>query len=618
MATNDSAKPKDPPEVIVDVTKKREFLRGRFLGKGGFAKCYELIDRKTGEKYAGKVINKSALVKDSQKEKMRQEISIHRSLKHENVVRFYGNFEDSEFIYILLELCNRRSLLELHKRRKYVTEPEARYFMKQIVHGCQYLHQNKVMHRDLKLANLFLDDNLKIKIGDFGLASRISHEGEKKKTLCGTPNYIAPEILSKGGHSFEVDSWSLGCILYTLLVGSPPFETTKLEETYARIKQNEYRIPIRVSTNASMLIRSLLHADPERRPNMFNVLDHDFFKDFTPSGLPVSCLSTCPRFDTMHRPQTGRRPLSDINPVEDVPITSGGGALGNVGGAAVDKAVQPDDCWLGLLKHKLGRVLEEPKEFDDSSPKAMEESEVPAACPIYWVSKWVDYSDKYGLGYQLCDNSYGVVFNDVTRLLLTTNEQNLQYIDEHGTERLFTLSKHPEYLSKKVTLLTCFKAYMHQNLLKAGENIARPDTDAMTRLPFLRRWFRTRSAIVLHLSNGTLQINFFDDHAKIILCPLMRAVTYIDANREFRTYRFKHLREFGLSKDLANRLRYAQEMIERLIPKCGTISSNLNDPNTKMTVDNGKSNKPVSADVQKTNATGTGAATKKITRPINQ
>lgn len=86
--------------------------------------------------------------------------------------------------------------------------------MKQIVHGCQYLHQNKVMHRDLKLANLFLDDNLKIKIGDFGLASRISHEGEKKKTLCGTPNYIAPEILSKGGHSFEVDSWSLGCILY--------------------------------------------------------------------------------------------------------------------------------------------------------------------------------------------------------------------------------------------------------------------------------------------------------------------------------------------------------------------------------------------------------------------
>ncbi|CAH8481185.1 unnamed protein product [Heterobilharzia americana] len=290
---------------------------------------------------------------------MRQEISIHRTLKHENVVGFHGNFEDSEFIYILLEICNRRSLLELHKRRKYVTEPEARYFMKQIVHGCQYLHQNKIMHRDLKLANLFLDDDLKVKIGDFGLASRISREGEKKKTLCGTPNYIAPEVLSKGGHSFEVDSWSLGCILYTLLVGSPPFETNKLEETYARIKQNEYRIPIRVSVSASMLIRSLLHANPEKRPNMFTVLDHEFFKDFTPSGLPVSCLTTCPRFDTMHRPQTGRRPLSDINPVEDVPITSGGGALGNVVRDAVDKDVQPDDCWLGELQKRLARLLQE-------------------------------------------------------------------------------------------------------------------------------------------------------------------------------------------------------------------------------------------------------------------
>lgn len=85
--------------------------------------------------------------------------------------------------------------------------------MRQIVNGCQYLHHNKVMHRDLKLANLFLDEKLVVKIGDFGLASKIVREGEKKKTLCGTPNYIAPEVLGKGGHSFEVDSWSLGCIL---------------------------------------------------------------------------------------------------------------------------------------------------------------------------------------------------------------------------------------------------------------------------------------------------------------------------------------------------------------------------------------------------------------------
>ncbi|CAH8472729.1 unnamed protein product [Heterobilharzia americana] len=159
---------------------------------------------------------------------------------------------------------------------------------------------------------------------------------------------------------------------------------------------------------------------------------------------------------------------------------------------------------------------------------------------------------------------------------------------------------------------------MHQNLLKAGENIARPDADAMARLPFLRKWFRTRSAIVLHLSNGTLQINFFDDHAKIILCPLMHAVTYIDANRDFRTYRFKHLRNFGLSTDLANRLRYAATMIDRLLLPvgCKVLASNSNDPNSKVTpvssADNEKFDKPISADVQRAYVAGTTAAAKGV------
>lgn len=141
---------------------------------------------------------------------------------------------------------------------------------------------------------------------------------------------------------------------YTLLVGTPPFETNKLEETYARIKQNEYHIPIRISTGASKLIRSLLHANPEKRPNMFNILDHEFFQDYTPNCLPVSCLTTCPRFDTMVRMQPGRRPLSDINLVEDIPITSGGGLfIANGVGSDVDKAVQPDDCWLSELQRRV-------------------------------------------------------------------------------------------------------------------------------------------------------------------------------------------------------------------------------------------------------------------------
>ena len=99
---------------------------------------------------------------------------------------------------------------------------------------------------------------LQIKIGDFGLATRVESDGERKRTLCGTPNYIAPEVLGKKGHSFEVDVWSIGCILYTLLVGKPPFETQTLKDTYARIKRNEYHVPSRIGPAAKNLISKLL------------------------------------------------------------------------------------------------------------------------------------------------------------------------------------------------------------------------------------------------------------------------------------------------------------------------------------------------------------------------
>ena len=97
-----------------------------------------------------------------------------------------------------------------------------------------------------------------IKIGDFGLATKENFEGERKRTLCGTPNYIAPEVLTKKGHSYEVDVWSIGCIMYTLLVGKPPFETQTLKDTYKRIRANEYHVPSKVGPLAKQLIRKLL------------------------------------------------------------------------------------------------------------------------------------------------------------------------------------------------------------------------------------------------------------------------------------------------------------------------------------------------------------------------
>ena len=141
-------------------------------------------------------------------------------------------------------------MMELHKRRKTITEYECRYYIYQIIQGVKYLHDKNIIHRDLKLGNLFLNDMLHVKIGDFGLAARIEYDGERKKSLCGTPNYIAPEILTRKGHSFEVDIWSIGCVMYTLLVGQGPFETKTSKETCSKIKKCEYRYVVRIFQNS--------------------------------------------------------------------------------------------------------------------------------------------------------------------------------------------------------------------------------------------------------------------------------------------------------------------------------------------------------------------------------
>ncbi|XP_071765461.1 serine/threonine-protein kinase PLK1 isoform X1 [Centroberyx gerrardi] len=555
-----SAPLKEIPDILVDPRTMRRYTRGRFLGKGGFAKCYEITDVETKQVFAGKIVPKSMILKQHQREKMTSEIAIHKSLNHPNIVGFHGFFEDEDFVFVVLEICRRRSLLELHKRRKAVTEPEARYYMMQLLKGCQYLHKNRVIHRDLKLGNIFLNDDMDVKIGDFGLATRIEFDGERKKTLCGTPNYIAPEVLCKKGHSFEVDVWSLGCILYTLLVGKPPFETSCLKETYNRIKKNNYTIPWHINPAASTLIKRMLHADPTQRPTIAELQTDEFFTGgYIPVRLPTTCLTVPPRFSIA--PSTApelsqRRPLTALN-------NKAGTEKVEVKDEPVQRELEPADCNLSDMLQQLNSIIAaKPSEREFVR---QEEAEDPACIPIFWISKWVDYSDKYGLGYQLCDNSVGVLFNDYTRLMMYADGDSLQYIDKTAAESYLSVRSYPAALTKKITLLKYFRNYMSEHLLKAGANMARRDGDELARLPYLSHWFRTKSAIVLHLTNGTVQINFFQDHTKLILCPLMAAVTYIDEKRDFRTYKLSLLEEFGCCKELASRMRYAKLMVEKLL-----------------------------------------------------
>ena len=142
--------------------------------------------------------------------------------------------------------------------------------MLQLIDAVSFMHDSNVIHRDLKLGNLFLSKTMNIKVGDFGLAVRVDSSDEKRKTICGTPNYIAPEVINgnkeKREHSFEVDIWSMGVICFTMLVGKPPYESKDVKSTYRRILNNEYSFPKgKVSSDARSFISSMLQSDPSLR-----------------------------------------------------------------------------------------------------------------------------------------------------------------------------------------------------------------------------------------------------------------------------------------------------------------------------------------------------------------
>ncbi|XP_055902706.1 serine/threonine-protein kinase polo [Eupeodes corollae] len=567
-------KASDIPDRLYDAGTNRTYKRMRFFGKGGFAKCYEIIDVETNNVYAGKIVSKKLMMKHNQKEKMTQEISIHKSLNHKNVVKFHGFFDDSLNVYIVLELCKKRSMMELHKRRKVITDYECRYYIYQIIEGVKYLHDNRIIHRDLKLGNLFLNDQLHVKIGDFGLATRIEFEGERKKTLCGTPNYIAPEILTKKGHSFEVDIWSIGCVMYTLLVGQPPFETKTLKDTYTKIKKCEYRVPNFMRKSAATMVIAMLQSNPDKRPTIRELLNFEFINaSEVPSSLPSSCLTMAPRLglnETMEaESELRRKPLIETNGMRDDTRLESTFLKNNLHDAITASAQ------IGNLNEDyradIQSLHEQLTTLINSKPRMMpnnlgDENTDPAAQPLFWISKWVDYSDKYGFGYQLCDEGMGVMFNDTTKLIMLPNGLNVHFIDKDGKETYMTTAEYPKQLDKKMKLLSYFKRYMTEHLVKAGANNVMFENDQISRLPHLHSWFRTTCAVVMHLTNGSLQLNF-SDHMKLIICPRMSAVTYMDSEKNFRTYRFATITTHGCSKDLYQKLRYAHEKLRKMLEK---------------------------------------------------
>ncbi|KZT62577.1 kinase-like protein [Calocera cornea HHB12733] len=292
---------RDPPRLVIDKQGGQQYTVLSVLGQGGFARVYEARDGQ-GKALALKVINKGKLADTKAKTRLYAEIKIHRALNHPHVCAFGDCFEDADNVYITLELCRAGSLMDFVRKRARLSEPEVRLYMVQLAGAILYLHTHQIIHRDLKLGNLFLDDRLELKVGDFGLAALLEREGERKTTICGTPNYIAPEVLFASkthGHSYEVDIWSMGVIMFTMLTGKPPFQTDKVEDIYRRIRDSKYEFPTTfdISPSAKNLVQKLLSQKPEDRPNPQNLLSHPFFTEgHVPAWMSQVSRTSAPNF----------------------------------------------------------------------------------------------------------------------------------------------------------------------------------------------------------------------------------------------------------------------------------------------------------------------------------
>uniref|UniRef100_H2Z6T1 Serine/threonine-protein kinase PLK4 n=1 Tax=Ciona savignyi TaxID=51511 RepID=H2Z6T1_CIOSA len=248
------------------------------IGRGAFACVYRARCRQTSRNVAIKMIDKRSMRKSGMVSRVRSEVEIHAQLKHPSILELHHCFEDADHVYLILELCMKGELNRyLKSQGNTLSEIQVRKFMVQIVEGMLYLHAHGILHRDITLANMLLDDEQHIKIADFGLATRLALPTDKHFTMCGTPNFISPEIATRSAHGLESDVWSLGCMLYTFLVGVPPFDTDAVKSTLKnRVVLGNFTVPEDVSEQASDLIRKLLKMDPNDRISLSAVLDHPF------------------------------------------------------------------------------------------------------------------------------------------------------------------------------------------------------------------------------------------------------------------------------------------------------------------------------------------------------
>ena len=517
------------------------YQKGQLLGKGGFSYCYKCLDLKEQKIYVMKQLEYNDI--------SRNEIEIHKSLKHNNIVSYKDSIIDNNTVYIIVEFCENKDLASFfgeNKKRKNLKEIEVQYFILQIIHALKYLHKRRIVHRDLKPGNIFLNKNLEVKIGDFGLAKQFAYMGEKIKHQGGTLQYMAPEVVENSESSFEVDIWAIGVIMYYLILGKLPFRGSNQEETKEKIKKVDYTYQkdAIISEAAKDLISQILVKDPIKRPSLRQILMHDFFKlgRAIPKLIPISFKDKEPSIEYIRNFMVD----ADKNGI-------------------VNKKVTTTDLKTQFPENKI--VDNKEVNYD-----------------IYLKNCIFKYIGKYGISYRLNNGNFGVSFRDFSNIILIPGINKYYYFptgySNNTNNRIIGYLKDKDKiignhdLEKKLKLLESFMkigtidnssiSHNNPNIFQKEEDYNENNEENPT---YVKKYYKFDNiSILLSLSNKNIQIYFFNGES-ILFSKKNDEAKFFSINKNELNCQVYPINTINENQNISimKKLQYTKSLIEKVM-----------------------------------------------------
>eukprot|EP01080_Neovahlkampfia_damariscottae_P008740 gene8740-688_t len=267
----------NPADWVLD-----DFERKETLGTGTFGRVLKAQHKETGQYFAIKTLKKNKVIQLNQIQHCLDEKKLQMEIKCPFTVQVYKTFQDEEKLYLVMDYIPGGEMFTWLRKNKRFSNAVCRFFIAEILLGLEYIHSKGIVYRDLKPENVLIDANGHVKIADFGFAKKIT---DKTWTMCGTPEYLAPEIILGTGHDKGVDYWSLGVLMYEMLAGYPPFFAKDQMEIYTKIVKGKYVVPSFISPEAKDLLKKLMNFNKSMRYGCLknganDIKNHAFFSGF--------------------------------------------------------------------------------------------------------------------------------------------------------------------------------------------------------------------------------------------------------------------------------------------------------------------------------------------------